>query len=38
MPAWAEARARHAARAADEVVRAELAAHKASGGGPVLPT
>jgi hypothetical protein len=38
MPAWAEARARHAARAADEIVRAELAAHKASGGGPVLPT
>lgn len=37
VPAWAQARARHAARSADQAVRAELAAHKAAGGGPIRP-
>lgn len=36
-PPWAIARARHAARNADETVRRELAEHKAKGGGPIQP-
>ncbi len=35
MPPWAHARARLASRNADAIVRTELAAHKAKGGGPI---
>jgi hypothetical protein len=37
IPTWAMARVRQAARKADFVFRQELAAHKAKGGGQILP-